>query len=280
MPNFALYRYDNSNGTQKDWAIEMNPKSQTECITRFGSSDNRSSNPHYLRNFRVVSTFNGNSVSNRETKKKAKGYYFVTNIDLDDDGMLIDSDEGRLSVAKPKDPSLFYWDYSPITSIPVGKKDEMYTAFHKACENIAMKASFIEKTTQGSSQNIYICIRKGVEEGFMRFDSSHNGFDLETDRGSGVINITEPFGFLWLIFIMALKLELKDAFFQLQGAITIVNDDADTLLNNSDIEEIAKTFNIDLEPYKEDLYNLEILLRPFKLLNNEKDEISVGIPHF
>lgn len=75
MANWSLFRYRNSDGSSKDWAVQTNPDGSIS--TRWGKTAKR------LPGF---STRNGIRQFDIEKQKQAKGYVFVAEVTIDDEG--------------------------------------------------------------------------------------------------------------------------------------------------------------------------------------------------
>jgi len=77
MANWSLFRYRNSDGSSKDWAVQTHPDGSV--TTRWGKTAKR------LPGF---STRNGIRQFDIEKQKQAKGYVFVAEVAIDDEGTI------------------------------------------------------------------------------------------------------------------------------------------------------------------------------------------------
>ena len=77
MANWSLFRYRNSDGSSKDWAVITNPDGSIS--TRWGKTSNR---------LPSVNTRNGVRQFDIEKQKQAKGYVFVAEVAIDDEGTI------------------------------------------------------------------------------------------------------------------------------------------------------------------------------------------------
>lgn len=75
MANWRLYRYQNRDGSSKDWAVTTNPDGS--ITTRWGKTTNRLAG---------LSTRNGLRQYDIEIQKQNKGYRFIGEVTIDDAG--------------------------------------------------------------------------------------------------------------------------------------------------------------------------------------------------
>ena len=75
MADWHLYRYRNSDGSSKDWAVRTNPDGS--ITTRWGKTADR---------LPGVSTRRGVRQFDIEREKQAKGYVFVAEVEIDSEG--------------------------------------------------------------------------------------------------------------------------------------------------------------------------------------------------
>src|SRR5664279_4525006 len=75
MAAWSLFRYRNSDGSSKDWAVTTNP--DDSISTRWGKTAAR---------LPSVNTRNGIRQFDIERQKQAKGYSFVAEVAIDSDG--------------------------------------------------------------------------------------------------------------------------------------------------------------------------------------------------
>jgi hypothetical protein len=88
MAIWNLYRKQNSNGSTKDWAIKTN--SDGSISTRWGKT---------ASHLPSLSTRNGIRQVDIEKQKRAKGYVFLAEVEIDDD-------DGKVTFSKPEHPAL------------------------------------------------------------------------------------------------------------------------------------------------------------------------------
>ena len=77
MANWSLFRYRNSDGSSKDWAVITNPDGSIS--TRWGKTAAR---------LPSINTRNGIHRFDIEKQKQAKGYVFVAEVAIDDEGTI------------------------------------------------------------------------------------------------------------------------------------------------------------------------------------------------
>ncbi len=100
MADWRLYRYRNSDGSSKDWAVKTNPDGS--ITTRWGKTAAR---------LPGVSTRRGVRQFDIERQKQAKGYVFVAEVNIDREGRVFLPGQVMPELPEPPLPAMgaLYW---------------------------------------------------------------------------------------------------------------------------------------------------------------------------
>ncbi len=134
MANWALYRYRNPDGSNKDWAVQTHPDGSVS--TRWGKSASR---------LPGSSTRNGVSQVDIERQKRRKGYVFVGDVTIDAEGNVSvqNSKPSTQSVTADRPESL-YWHIdcqaNPETCVQLASELRRMIAVLYACDDEVAQA--------------------------------------------------------------------------------------------------------------------------------------------